>query len=95
MTSLPTSVEHVEESNEEPYDYSQDWSDYDWWGYDGVKKKRNENNPQDKRAFDILGQLLGAESNENEKRSLSEPGFSINEKNIYNNRRRRKLGSMR
>ena len=20
----------------EPYDYSQDWSDYDWWGYDGV-----------------------------------------------------------
>ena len=92
---MPTSVEHVEESNEEPYDYSQDWSDYDWWGYDGVKKKRKENNPSDKRAFDILGQLLGAESNENEKRSLSEPGFSINEKKIYNNRRRRKLGSMR
>ena len=25
----------------EPYDYSQDWSDYDWWGYDGVLKKRS------------------------------------------------------
>ena len=25
----------------EPYDYSQDWSDYDWWGYDGVMKKRS------------------------------------------------------
>merc|ERR1719394_630757 len=71
-TSLPTSIEHVVESEEEPYDYSQDWSDYDWWGYDGVKKKRNEKDPSQKRAFDILGQFFGIESNENEKRPLPE-----------------------
>ena len=88
-------MEHVVESEEEPYDYSQDWSDYDWWGYDGVKKKRNEKDPSQKRAFDILGQFLGIESNENEKRPLPESGFSINEKKTYNNRKRRKLGSMR
>ena len=92
---MPTSVEHAVESEEEPYDYSQDWSDYDWWGYDGVMKKRNKKDPSQKRAFDILGQFLGIESNENEKESLSKSGYSIHEKKIYDNRKRRKLGSMR
>ena len=33
---------YEETPEEEPYDYSQDWSDYDWWGYDANKRKRNE-----------------------------------------------------
>ena len=38
----PDSASTEGDAEEEPYDYSQDWSEYDWWGYDGVKKKRNE-----------------------------------------------------
>ena len=85
----------MEETEEEPYDYSQDWSEYDWWGYDGVKKKRNENPKSQKRLVDKLGQFLGFGPDSNEKRSLSQKRFLIRKKQIYDNRRRRKLGSMR
>ena len=93
--SLPISEEPTKESIEEPYDYSQDWSDYDWWGYDGNKRKRNEEGSSHRRATDLLGQLLGFESNRNEKRQSAVKGFSIQNNQIYENRKRRKLGSMR
>lgn len=45
-----------QESKEEPYDYSQDWSDYDWWGYDGVVKKRKENQRRTLGSTSLSGQ---------------------------------------
>ena len=35
-------IPYQDDSKDEPYDYSQDWSDYDAWGYDGVRKKRKD-----------------------------------------------------
>ena len=65
----PDSASTEGDAEEEPYDYSQDWSEYDWWGYDEVKKKRNE------------------------KQSLPSNRFSKTQ--LYEQRKTRKLGSMR
>ena len=52
-----------EELEEEPYDYSQDWSDYDWWGYDGVKKKRSDRKKKIIKATNISTQKKRAYEN--------------------------------
>ena len=66
-------ISDQEESNEEPYDYSQDWSDYDSWGYDGIMEKRTDN----------------------QKKRLVSPSISSPSKLLYEQRHRRRLGSMK